>query len=61
MNQQKSVLKVGLAGLGVVGSEVARQLTTRVRRLARRQVVNCGLSRLPLVTGWQIEALIPRR
>ena len=29
MNQQKSVLKVGLAGLGVVGSEVARQLTTR--------------------------------
>ncbi len=29
MNEQKSVLKVGIAGLGVVGGEVARQLSTR--------------------------------
>ena len=29
MKEQKSVLKVGIAGLGVIGSEVARQLTTR--------------------------------
>ena len=29
MNEQKSVLKIGIAGLGVVGGEVARQLTAR--------------------------------
>jgi len=34
MNNQKSVMKVGIAGLGVVGGEVARQLMTRGEALS---------------------------
>ena len=34
MNEQKSVLKIGIAGLGVVGGEVARQLMMRGDDLA---------------------------
>lgn len=33
MSNQKSILKIGIAGLGVVGGEVARQLTARGAKL----------------------------
>ena len=45
MNEQKSVLKIGIAGLGVVGGEVARQLTGAMRRLARQRDAGCSLLR----------------
>ena len=41
MNEQKSVLKIGIAGLGVVGGEVARQLTARGAALGA--AARCGL------------------
>ena len=41
MSEQKSVLKIGIAGLGVVGGEVARQLTAR--DAAFRAAAGCGL------------------
>ena len=40
-SDKPSVLKIGIAGLGVVGSEVARQLSHRSAELAA--VAGCGL------------------